>query len=206
MSSRRPTPYYDQVGRKNTNKKHTLVAHQTPSNPTGRSSHGLNSSVVQCPKQPIPPVSLIAAPILPPGPPPLLPLPAIKRRLPKLPVHLVVRLAQPIPKVIPAAGPNLPPLHVLLEVLGAHPARVELGEEAHEALQLRLLLWCRRGRVGGCYRVEEGPCAPAEGLDVWGAVFWRGGGCGGFEGGLGLGGPRGEGGAGAAAGGEGGSG
>lgn len=155
-------------------------------------------------KQPIPPFSLnhlIAAPVLPPGPPPLLPLPAIKRRLPQLPVHLVVGLAQPVPKLVPAARPNLPPLHVLLEVLGAHPARVELGEEAHEALELRLLLWGRRGRVSRGYRVEEGPCAPAEGLDVWGAVLWRGRGCCGFEGGLGLGGPGSEGGAGAAAGG-----
>lgn len=199
----------------------TTRQHPTPKlrlNPTNQPTpHNLYSSITQKPFQgfflPLTthhshlrsnsPPSSITTPILPPRPPPLLPPPAVKLGLPQLPIHLVVRLAQPGPERVPALRPHLPLLHVPLEVLGAHPARVELGEEAHEAREVGLLPGRRRGRVGRGDRVEQRPRAAPEGLDVRGAVFglrrWCGGG---FEGGFGLRGPRGEGGAGAAAGGR----
>ncbi len=112
-----------------------------------------------------------------------------------------MRLTQPGPKGVPALRRDVALLHVVLKVLGAHPARVQLGEQAHEALQVRLFPGRRRGRVGRRDGVEEGPCAPAEGLDVGGAVPWWWGFRGrGFEVAFGLGGPGREGGAGSAAG------
>lgn len=142
-------------------------------------------------------------PILPPCPPPLLPLTTIKHLLPQLPIHLVMRLAQPAAKLIPAPRLDLLFPQIGLEILGADPARVEFRKEMHKVLQIGLLLGSGRGRVGGGDGVEESPGAPAELLDVgravvgWlllGLVMLL------FKGGFGLRGPRGEGGAGSAAG------
>lgn len=57
--------------------------------------------------------------ILPSCPPPLLPLITIKRLLPQLHIHIVMRLAHPPPKLIPTPHPYLLPLHILLKVLAA---------------------------------------------------------------------------------------
>jgi hypothetical protein len=59
-------------------------------------------------------------------------------------------IAQPVAKLAPASGADRFLLHVGLEVFGADPARVKLGEKAHEALNVCLF----RGR--GCGRVCGG--------------------------------------------------
>jgi len=108
-----------------------------------------------------------------------------------------MRLAQPIPKLTPAPRAHFLLGHIRLEILRAHPARVELGEQSHEAGDFGLLGGCGGLWVRRCDGVEEGPAAAAEGCDVGGAVFGWGSGEGG-----GLGGECCEGVAGAAAGGN----
>lgn len=115
----------------------------------------------------------IAAAILPPSPPALIPLRTVKLGLPQLPVDVVVSPAQPLRKLVSAVHLRLLPRHVALEVLSAYPARVQLREEPDKAQQVRLLslrgqFWVRR-RDG----VEERPGAPAKGLDVGRAVGRR---------------------------------
>lgn len=83
-------------------------------------SLGSSSKVLQQPH------SLIAAAVLPASPPPLLPPGAVKLGLAKLAVHLVVRAAQPLAKLVPAANPGRVAAQVALEVFSAHPARVQL--------------------------------------------------------------------------------
>ena len=76
--------------------------------------------------------SRITPPILPPRPPPLLPLPTIKLLLPQLDINRIMRLAHPLPKLAATANARCIDLHPVLEVLGAHPARVQLAERAQE--------------------------------------------------------------------------
>lgn len=115
----------------------------------------------------------VAPPIRRPRPPPLLPFGAIKHRLAKLPIDLVMRAAQPLAKLVTSTNLGLLAPQVALEVLGADPARVQLGEEADEAQQVRLL---RAGRGLGVRRrdgVQQRPRAAPEHLDVWRAVGRR---------------------------------
>lgn len=81
----------------------------------------------------------VASAILPPRPPALIPTRAVKLGLPQLPVDVVVSAAQPLRKLVPAVHLRPLPRHVALEILGAHPARVQLGEEPDKAQQVRLL-------------------------------------------------------------------
>lgn len=119
------------------------------------------------------PLASIAPAILPPRPPPLLPQLAVELGLPQLPVHVVVRVAEPRAELPPAPHHGPPPRDVVLEVLGAGPARVQPGEEAHEAQEVGLLLARGRLRVLRRYGVQERPGAAAEGLDVGRAVGGR---------------------------------
>ncbi|KAB8293315.1 hypothetical protein EYC80_007641 [Monilinia laxa] len=100
--------------------------------------------------QDLSPLNLTTPPILPARPPPLLPLPTIKLLLAQLPIHLVMRLTHPPPKFIPTLGPYLIFSHVGLEVFGADPAGVELGEERHEGLHVGAIGGGGGGRVAGC--------------------------------------------------------
>lgn len=77
-----------------------------------------------------------------------------------------MRPAQPLPKLLAAPHARRVPRNVALEVVGAHPARVQPREELHEAHQVRLLR--PRGRLGERRRdaVQERPGAAAQGLDV----------------------------------------
>jgi hypothetical protein len=88
--------------------------------------------------------SSIAPPILPSSPPPLLPKPAIKLLLPQLSIHLIMRLAHPPPKLRPTAQPRLiTPTrmrHPRLEIIRAHPARVQPREQLEKPLHVPLLL------------------------------------------------------------------
>lgn len=68
--------------------------------------------------------SSTATSILPPGPPPLFPFRTVKGWLPQLLINLIVRVAQPVPEFVPAAGSNLLLFDVVLEVISAYPARV----------------------------------------------------------------------------------
>jgi hypothetical protein len=68
---------------------------------------------------------LVAPPIRRPSPPALFPPAAVEDRLAQLAVDLVVSAAEPEPKVASALDPGLIPRNVRLEVLGAHPARVQ---------------------------------------------------------------------------------
>jgi hypothetical protein len=123
--------------------------------------------------------SRITPPILPPRPPPLLPLPTIKLLLPQLNINRIMRLAHPLPKLAATAHARCIDLHPLLEVLGAHPARVQLAERAQERGCLGLQR--RFGLLGVCGgdRVQEGPRRAAQLGDVRWAVFgergWEGG-------------------------------
>lgn len=76
--------------------------------------------------------SRITPPVLPPRPPPLLPLPTIKLLLPQLDINRIMCLAHPLPKLAATANARCIDLHPVLEVLGAHPARVQLAERAQE--------------------------------------------------------------------------
>lgn len=102
---------------------------------------------------------LITTPILPTRPPPLLPKSAIKLLLAQLPIDLIMRLAHPIPKIVPP--PQSRPISLLrhprLEVLCARPARVQPREEAEETAHLALLFLGCGLRVHGCEGVEQGP-------------------------------------------------
>lgn len=121
------------------------------------------------------------SPILPPGPPPFLPPPAIEHVLAKFDIDSVMRLAHPPPKLFATADPRRISVtaHPLLEVPRAVPAWVQLREGRHESAGLRL-----QGRRGVCgvragYRVQQGPRGAAELFDIWGAiggVFGHGGG------------------------------
>jgi hypothetical protein len=120
------------------------------------------------------PSQSITSPILPPRPPPLLPLSTLKHILSQFPINLIMRLTHPPPEHISPLQARLIPLrlHPRLEIVGADPARVKLGEEREELRHLRLVLGrCGRG-VGRCQRVEERPGAGAQGVDVGGAVGW----------------------------------
>ena len=101
--------------------------------------------------------SSVTAPIRWPRPPPLLPPRAVKHRLAQLHVDVVVRAAQPLPKVVAAGHARGVPGNVGLEVVGAHPARVQPREEADEAREVRLLRARRRLRVLRRDAVEERP-------------------------------------------------
>lgn len=107
-----------------------------------------------------------------------------------------MRVAEPRAELAPAPHHGPPPRDVVLEVLGAGPAGVQLREEPHEAQEVGLLLARGGLRVLRRDGVQERPRAAAEGLNVGGAVGGRLR----LEGGLGRGGPRGEGCAGPAAG------
>ena len=120
--------------------------------------------------------SRITPPILPPCPPPLFPFPTIKFLFPQLHIDRVMRLAHPLPKFAATADARCVDLHPLLEVLGAHPARVQLAERAQErgCLSLQRMLWFLR--VCGGDRVQEGPRRAAQLGDVRWAVFGERGG------------------------------
>lgn len=104
----------------------------------------------------------IASPILPPGPPPLLPEAAVKLLLPQLAIDGVVRLAHPVAELGAAGEPRLVApsrlVHPRAEIVRAHPARVQAREEVQERAHLGLLLGRGRRRVCGCQRVQECPC------------------------------------------------
>jgi len=99
----------------------------------------------------------ITPPILPPRPPPLLPLLTIKLLLPQLLIHSIMRLAHPLPKLVPRTDSRCVLLHPLLEVFGAHPAWVQFAKCGEEGFGFGLQLgrWVRGVCAG--YRVEEGP-------------------------------------------------
>ena len=69
---------------------------------------------------------LITPPILPPRPPPLLPLRAIKLLLSKLLINIIMRLAHPLSKLLSALRPYFILRHPVLEILGADPTRIQL--------------------------------------------------------------------------------
>jgi hypothetical protein len=128
---------------------------------------------------PPPHPSRITPPILPPRPPPFLPPRTIKTLLPQLFINRIMRLAHPRAKLAPIADPWRVLRHPALEVLGAHPARVQLAERGEEGLGFGLEL--RGGLCGVCGGdgVEECPGGAPEGFDVGGAVGGEGGyGCG----------------------------
>lgn len=120
---------------------------------------------------------LIAPPILPPCAPPLVPQITVKYRLPQLLVDVVVRVAQPVAKLVACANAHRVPLDVFPKVVGAHPARVQLGEEAHEACQVRLFRLRRPLRVLRCDSVQQRPGSAAQRLYVGRAVARRPGLC-----------------------------
>lgn len=86
----------------------------------------------------------ITPPILPPRPPPLLPKPTIKLRLPQLPINLIMRLTHPPSKLLPPAklGLVIPTRvrHPALEIIRAYPARIQSGEKFQEPAHILLLL------------------------------------------------------------------
>ncbi|TGO72279.1 hypothetical protein BELL_0472g00060 [Botrytis elliptica] len=137
-----------------------------------------------------------------PRPPPLFPALAIKLPLPQLPIHIIVGLAHPLSKLSATFRAHLVLGHVGLEIGGAGPAGVELGEEAHEGGDVGAVGGGGAAGVGSGERVQEGPGGAAEGFDVGGAVGWGGGGGlrglerfgGGGEGGEGVAGAAAEGG------------
>ena len=89
----------------------------------------------------------ITPPIPPSVPPPLLPRPTVKLALAQLPINLVMGPAHPQPKLLPSTHPRLilRPDHPILEILRAHPARIQLGEEGEELKGFGL-----QGFRGGC--------------------------------------------------------
>ena len=91
---------------------------------------------------------LVTAAVPPARPPPFLPFGAVEGRLAQLLVDIVVRSAQPLTKILAAACLHGLLLHVLLEVLGADPAGIQLGKEFEEASQVILLRCCRCFRIG----------------------------------------------------------
>ena len=113
---------------------------------------------------------LITAPILPTSLPPLLPPTAVKRWFAQLAIDFVVRFAQPVSELVPASGLDFLFFNILLKILGAYPARVELGKEPNERGEVVLLRLGGSARVRGCYRVKESPGAPAERLNIGWAV------------------------------------
>lgn len=82
---------------------------------------------------------LIAAPVLPPRPPPLLPLGAVKDRLAELDVDIVVRITEPLAELAAAAGLHGILADVRAKVVGTNPARVQLRKELDEADKVILL-------------------------------------------------------------------
>lgn len=86
------------------------------------------------------PSSWITFPILPPGPPPLLPPRTIKRILAQLLIHRIVRLTHPRPELAPTTNPRRVPTHPGLEVFGADPAWVQLAECREEGFGFGLQL------------------------------------------------------------------
>ncbi|TGO90425.1 hypothetical protein BPOR_0065g00130 [Botrytis porri] len=94
-------------------------------------------------------------------------------------------LAHPLPKLGATLRAHLVLGHVGLEIRGAGPAGVQLGEEAHEGGDVGAVGGGGGVGVGGGEGVEEGPGGAAEGFDVGGAVGGRGG-RGGGRGGGGL--------------------
>ena len=84
----------------------------------------------------------VTATILPPSPPPLFPLGAIKNRLAKFSIHFVVRFTHPVPKLLSVVRLDGFLLEIGLKVFGAHPARIELRKESKETLNVGLIARC----------------------------------------------------------------
>ncbi len=100
-------------------------------------------------------------------------------------------LAHPGPQLFAPSHARLVagPPHPVPEIVGAHPARVELREQMHELLHVTLLYGGGLFRVAGGDAVEKCPAVSAERVDVGGTVgAWRsrkgrvGGGCKGWGG------------------------
>jgi len=68
-----------------------------------------------------------------------------------------MRLAHPLPELVPAFHSHLLPFHVLLKVFGADPAWVELCEEGEERGNVLLVGGGGGLGVGGAEGVQEGP-------------------------------------------------
>lgn len=116
----------------------------------------------------------VTSPVLPPCPPPLLPLGAVKYRLPQFDIDIVVSVAQPFPKFSATARSYGVFSYVILEVFGAYPARVEPREELDKTNDVVLLRFAGRSGVCGCYRVQERPRIAPESFNICRAVFrWR---------------------------------
>lgn len=117
----------------------------------------------------------IATPILGPRHPPLPPQVAVECGLAQLPIHLIVRPAQPPPELVPPTHAGGLAGDVCLKVLGAPPAGVKSREEPDKGGEIPLLGGRSTFRVSGRDAVEEGPGGATEGFDVRGAVGSRGG-------------------------------
>ncbi|TGO20278.1 hypothetical protein BPAE_0316g00090 [Botrytis paeoniae] len=79
-------------------------------------------------------------------------------------------LAHPLPKLGATLRTHFILGHVGLEIGGAGPAGVELGEEAHEGGDVGAVGGGGAAGVGGGECVQEGPGGAAEGFNVGGAV------------------------------------
>lgn len=82
-------------------------------------------------------------------------------------------ITEPLAELAATAGLDGVLAEVGSKVVGANPTRVQAGEEPDEADEVVLLGRAGRGWVGGCDGMEQRPGAPAEGLDVGGAVGGR---------------------------------
>lgn len=135
-------------------------------------------------RPPHPPLFLVhhkltTSPIPPASPPPLLPASTIELLLAQLPIDLVMGLAHPNAKLCSALEPRpiVGSIHPVAKIVGADPTRVQLPEQRQELPHLALLARRRLIWVVGAECVQEGPCVPAERVDVgWTVVRWCGGG------------------------------
>lgn len=117
----------------------------------------------------------ITAPIIPTRPPPLLPARAIKHLLAQLTIHLIMRLAQPRPKVAATAHPRRIAVRRQpgAEVGRTRPARIQPRERMHKRRRIALLSDRRSLGVCCCHAVQQRPGGPAERIDVGWAVGGR---------------------------------
>lgn len=116
--------------------RYSIAPHRTHRTiPCSRSSLSTDFSI-----DPSPPLLSHSITPLPTRNPPLLPFRTIKHTLPELPIDLIMRLAKPASKLLPALRSNLLPLHITLEILRADPAGVQFPKEAHEGFHFALFL------------------------------------------------------------------
>lgn len=87
-----------------------------------------------------------------------------------------MRATKPHPELPSTLHLRLALCDVALEVLCAGPARVQLGEQVHEAEEVVLLASSGLFGVGRSDAVEERPAGATEGFDIGRAVIGDGGG------------------------------